>query len=68
MGAQSSNAGDWYVEDKNPSVHREGSDQFRTVKGFPKVCARIADSRHRLVEDSDGNFVTGNCVKVENIS
>jgi hypothetical protein len=29
-----------------------------------KVCARIANSRHELVPDSSGTFVTGNCVPI----
>jgi len=67
MGTHSSNRGAWYVEDQNPSVHPVGSNQYDVVEGHPKVCARIADSRHRLVEDSDGNYVTGNCVPVQEI-
>jgi actin-like ATPase involved in cell morphogenesis len=65
MGTHSSNRGAWYVEDQNPSVHGVGSNQFETIEGFPKVCARIATSSHQLVEDKDGNYKTGNCVKVE---
>ena len=67
MGTHTSNRGNWYVEDQNPSVHQAGSDQFDTIDGFPKVCARIANSSHRLVEDKDGDYKTGNCVPVETV-
>ena len=66
MGSHSNNQGSWYVEDKQPSVHRNGGDQYDVVGDSPKVCARIAQSAHRLVPDvsGQGTFVTGNCVPV----
>jgi molecular chaperone DnaK len=66
MGAQSNNQGQWYVEDKQPSVHRKGSNQFDTIGDSPKVCARIAQGAHRLVQDTSGQgtYVTGNCVPI----
>lgn len=68
MGTQASNRGDWYVEDQNPSVVTVGSSQFQAVGSeAEKVCARIADSQHALVEDDDGGFTTGNCVPIERI-
>jgi hypothetical protein len=62
----SSQRGNWYIEDKQPSVHRSGSSQFEAIGDSPKVCARMAQSAHRLVEDTSGNgtFVTGNCVPI----
>ncbi len=65
MGSHASNQGDWYVEDQNPSVHRLGSNQYETIEEFAKVCARIANRSHQLVEDKDGTYKTGNCVPVE---
>jgi actin-like ATPase involved in cell morphogenesis len=64
MGAQApaNQRGNWYLEDKQPSVHSAGTSDYDTVHGYPEVCARIADSNHRLVPDSNGTFVTGNCV------
>ncbi|HEU4347729.1 MAG TPA: Hsp70 family protein [Actinoplanes sp.] len=69
MGSHADNPGDWYIDDEQPSVHRAGSSQYKTVSGHPKVCARIAQGRHRLVPDvSDtGTFHTGNCVPLEKI-
>jgi molecular chaperone DnaK len=66
MGAQSNNRGEWYVEDRQPSVHRKGSNQFDTIGDSPKVCARIAQGAHRLVQDTSGQgtYVTGNCVPI----
>jgi actin-like ATPase involved in cell morphogenesis len=67
MGGQAgSNAGNWYVEDKNPSVRTANSQDFREAIGAnaKKVCARIADRRHNLVEDVDGGYHTGNCVPI----
>ncbi|MGE5830563.1 MAG: Hsp70 family protein [Micromonosporaceae bacterium] len=68
MGAQSHPAGDWYVEDKNPSVRSVTSTDYKSAigTGAKKVCARIANSRHELVADSSGagTFGTGNCVPI----
>jgi actin-like ATPase involved in cell morphogenesis len=66
MGTHAANPGTWYVEDKEPSVRSATSKDFRDAIGDePKVCARIADSRHRLVPDNDGAFATGNCVPID---
>jgi molecular chaperone DnaK len=56
--------GNWYVEDKQPSVHSSDSNQYQVLEGHPKVCARIAKSNHQLVPDTSGSgtFKTGNCV------
>ncbi len=64
MGAQASRKGNWYVEDKQPSVHPANSDQYKAIAGHPKVCARIARGNHQLVPDNSGQgtFATGNCV------
>jgi hypothetical protein len=68
MGSQAgSQAGSWYIEDNQPSVHPAGTNQYQTVAGSVKVCARIANNRHQLVEDSAGagTFHTGNCVPLK---
>lgn len=67
MGSQADNPGHWYIDDKQPSVHQAGSSQYKSIAGHPKVCARIAQGKHRLVPDvSDtGTFNTGNCVPLE---
>jgi molecular chaperone DnaK len=67
MGAQAKgNAGNWYVEDDNPSVRSASSNDFKEAIGADaqKVCARIADRRHNLVPDKSGGFATGNCVPI----
>jgi hypothetical protein len=68
MGAQSHPAGNWYVEDKNPSVRSVTGGDYKEAIGATakKVCARIANSRHELVPDTTGagTFVTGNCVPI----
>lgn len=68
MGSQAGgNAGDWYIEDENPSVRAADSQDFLEAIGSdlpPKVCARIADSNHALVPDGNGGFNTGNCVPI----
>jgi len=60
------NDGNWYVEDKQPSVHANGTSQYNAIKGHPVVCARIANSGHRLVADNTGKgtFTTGNCFTI----
>ncbi|MBX6356769.1 MAG: hypothetical protein IRZ05_13050 [Micromonosporaceae bacterium] len=67
-GTQAAKPGLWYVEDKNPSVRSVTSKNFKEAIGEDavKVCARIADSHHRLVPDTSGNgtFKTGNCVPI----
>jgi actin-like ATPase involved in cell morphogenesis len=69
-GTQAAHPGLWYVEDKNPSVRSVTSQNFKEAIGADakKVCARIADSRHRLVQDGSGagTFKTGNCVPITN--
>ena len=68
MGVQASDPGHWYVEDARPSVRRASSQDFvRAVGDAPKVCARIADGRHRLVPDRSGGFRTGNCVPITRV-
>ncbi|MFN0281094.1 MAG: Hsp70 family protein [Kineosporiaceae bacterium] len=65
MGAHAANPGKWYVEDQKPSVRKASSRDYTTAIGdAPKVCARIANSRHRLVKATDGGYHTGNCVPV----
>ncbi len=69
MGAQAprSERGNWYIEDKQPSVHRAGTSQYQALDGNPKVCARIANGQHELVPDAQGTFDTGNCVPLTRI-
>jgi molecular chaperone DnaK len=66
-GSHSATPGDWYVEDKNPSVRTVDSSDFQKAIGADakKVCARIANGRHQLVPDTDGGFHTGNCVPIQ---
>ncbi|HEX6969418.1 MAG TPA: Hsp70 family protein, partial [Micromonosporaceae bacterium] len=65
MGAHHPDRGTWKVMDKNPAV-LSASDYTKYVgDDATKVCARIADSRHRLVEDANGTYQTGNCVPIE---
>jgi hypothetical protein len=59
------NAGVWYVEDKNPSVKLANSGDYKNIKGKPKVCARIANGSHALVQDTSGTYVTGNCWPIQ---
>lgn len=62
----SSQRGNWYIEDDEPSVVQAGSSQYNTIGDNPKVCARIANGRHGLVEDVSGNgtYTTGNCFPI----
>ena len=67
MGVQAGgNAGDWYIEDENPSVRMVNGHDFQTAIGLDakKVCARIAKGNHELVPDDRGGFHTGNCVPI----
>ncbi len=67
QGTQGS-GGHWYVEDQNPSVRSATSQDFQNAIGpdAVKVCARIANSEHALVNDNTSNstFKTGNCVRI----
>jgi len=58
-------SGNWYVEDKQPSVHNSGTSQYDAIQGHPMVCARIASGNHQLVKDANGTYVTGNCMPVK---
>jgi actin-like ATPase involved in cell morphogenesis len=65
-GTHATNPGRWYVEDENPSVRKATSSDYADAIGdAPKVCARIAQARHRLVQDNDGGYHTGNCIPIE---
>ncbi len=64
MGTQATDPGTWYVEDQNPSVRTASSRDYAAIGDAPKVCARIANSRHRLVKDTEGGYHTGNCVPI----
>jgi molecular chaperone DnaK len=63
--APKSDQGDWYVEDRNPSVLDTGDKRYtRAIADNPKVCARIALAGHGLVPDTNDTYKTGNCVPV----
>jgi molecular chaperone DnaK len=63
--APKSDQGDWYVEDRNPSVLDTGDKRYtRAIADKPKVCARIALAGHGLVPDTNDTYKTGNCVPV----
>ncbi len=70
MGVQSPNALSWHISDDSPAVlpaQNGGYGDGGTIRpDAVKVCARIADSGHSLVEDSPGSgtFTTGNCIGV----
>jgi hypothetical protein len=67
MGSQSSTPGSWYVEDQNPSIKKATSQAYRQAIGDDAtfVCARIANADHRLVQDENGTFETGNCIPIQ---
>ena len=65
MGEHAAHPGEWYMEDQQPSVHRLDSKEVQALRNMPKVCARISNSNHGLVPDSDGGFGTGNCAPIQ---
>jgi hypothetical protein len=65
MQAPPAEQGKWYVEDRHPAILDITDERFRSAIGeAPKVCARIADVNHHLVTDSNGGYLTGNCVSI----
>jgi actin-like ATPase involved in cell morphogenesis len=67
MGVHSPNPGNWYVEDRNPSVKQYNGSTYQEIPADAvKVCARIAQGGHALVQDNSGNgtYTTGNCIPV----
>ncbi|MFC4070434.1 Hsp70 family protein [Actinoplanes subglobosus] len=63
--APKSDQGQWYVEDRQPSVLDTGDKRYtRAIADNPKVCARIALAGHGLVPDADDTYRTGNCVPI----
>jgi hypothetical protein len=63
--APKNDQGDWYVEDRKPSVLDTGDKRYtRAIADRPKVCARIALAGHGLVPDTNDTYKTGNCVPV----
>jgi molecular chaperone DnaK len=65
MGRQAGDPGRWYETAANPSVKKAGTATFEAVIGDAvKVCARIADGKHRLVKDLAGGYATGNCLRI----
>jgi hypothetical protein len=66
MGAQATDHGIWYDEDKQPSTRAaNGQNVLRAIGDNPKVCARISDKNEKLVKDADGGFETGNCITIK---
>ncbi|GGN63663.1 hypothetical protein GCM10010112_23110 [Actinoplanes lobatus] len=67
MGSHAPKAdqGEWYVEDRNPSVLDLDDKRYtRAIADAPKVCARIALAGHGLVKDANEGYLTGNCVPI----
>lgn len=64
MGSHAgSERGEWVVKDENPAVLTP--DQITEAVGDNrKVCGRIAQGKHELVQDTEGGYATGNCVKI----
>jgi hypothetical protein len=63
--APKSQQGEWYVEDRRPSILGTGDQRYiRAINDAPKVCARIAVAGHGLVPDTNSTFKTGNCVPI----
>jgi molecular chaperone DnaK len=56
--------GSWRISDQDP-VRLSAEDVERYVGDAPKVCARIADGNHHLVEAEGGGYTTGNCVRID---
>ncbi|RZU53987.1 Hsp70 protein [Krasilnikovia cinnamomea] len=67
MGEQAGDQkGFWYVDDRKTSVLDTDDQRYtKAIGDAPKVCARIANSHHGLVEDDQGNYRTGNCVPIK---
>lgn len=64
MGTHADERGDWVIKDQQPAVLK-ATEVAEVVGAQPKVCARIANTSHALVPDSDANYVTGNCVPIK---
>jgi molecular chaperone DnaK len=63
--APKSQQGEWYVEDRRPSILDTDDQRFtRAINDAPKACARIAVAGHGLVPDANSTFKTGNCVPI----
>lgn len=58
-----SSAGKWVVKDESPAV-LSPENIAEAIGDNPKVCARIAQGEHELVQDENGGYDTGNCVKI----
>jgi len=67
MGTHAANQGTWQVEDR-PSPLRYTADHrlvVEVIRDRPKVCARIAQGQHALVEAVNGGYTTGNCAPID---
>jgi hypothetical protein len=66
MGLQAAEHGVWYDEENQPSVRAaDGQNVVKAIGDAEKVCARISDKDEHLVQDRNGGFKTGNCVKIQ---
>jgi actin-like ATPase involved in cell morphogenesis len=54
----------WVIKDDNPAI-LTAENIAEAVGDQPKVCARIANGDHGLVQDRNGGYRTGNCVRIQ---
>jgi actin-like ATPase involved in cell morphogenesis len=67
-GTQAASPGRWYDTDDNPSIRpADSADYQKAIGNATKVCARIANPHHELVNDPSGNYATGNCIPITRI-
>jgi hypothetical protein len=64
MGTHAANRGVWKIKDENPAV-LSADDIAEAVGDAEKVCARIAEGQHQLVQDNSGGYTTGNCIPIQ---
>lgn len=65
MGTQAGDErGSWKIRDESPAV-LDADDISDVIGDYPKVCARIANSDHALVQDVNGGYYTGNCMTIQ---
>jgi actin-like ATPase involved in cell morphogenesis len=67
-GTQATSPGRWYDTDDNPSIRpADSADYQKAIGNSPKVCARIANPHHELVDDPTNSYATGNCIPITRI-
>jgi molecular chaperone DnaK len=54
----------WVIKDEQPAILTP-DNIAEAVGDQPKVCARIANGEHGLVQDINGGYNTGNCVPIQ---